>query len=74
MHAERATLRVVDSQSVERARAPMTTIQAVLFGMMLVLTPSLVLLAFLLWREGIWVREVGADLKVDDQPPYPNSQ
>jgi hypothetical protein len=52
----------------------MTTIQAVLFGVMLALTPSLVLLAFLLWREGIGVREVGADLEVDDQPPYPNSQ
>jgi hypothetical protein len=53
--------------------APMTTIQAVFFGVMLALTPSLVLLAFLLWREGIGVREVGADLKIDDQPHYPNS-
>jgi hypothetical protein len=48
----------------------MTTIQAVFFGMMLALTPSLVLLAFLLWREGI----VDANLEVDDQPPYANSQ
>jgi hypothetical protein len=31
----------------------MTTIQAVLFGVMLALTPSLLVLAFLLWREGI---------------------
>src|SRR6266849_6057258 len=48
----------------------MTTIQAVFFGVMLALTPSLVLLAFFLWREGIGVREVGADLEFDDQPPY----
>jgi hypothetical protein len=52
----------------------MTTIQAVFFGVMLALTPSLVLLAFLLWQEGIGVREAGADLKIDDQPPYPNIQ
>jgi hypothetical protein len=52
----------------------MTTIQAVFLGVMLALTPSLVLLAFLLWREGIGVREVGADLEFDDQPPYPNTQ
>jgi hypothetical protein len=50
----------------------MTTIQAVFFGVMLVLTPSVVLLAFLLWREWIGFREVYANL--DDQPPYPNSQ
>jgi hypothetical protein len=31
----------------------MTTIQAVFFGMMLALTPSMLVLAFLLWREGI---------------------
>jgi hypothetical protein len=54
--------------------APMTTIQAVFFWVMLALTPSLVLLAFLLWLEGIGVREVGADLKIDDQPPYPSIQ
>jgi hypothetical protein len=52
----------------------MTTIQAVFFGMMLALTPSLVLFAFLLWREGIGVRAIDAKLEVDDQPPYPNSQ
>jgi hypothetical protein len=74
MHAERATMRVVDSQSVERGGAPMTTIQAVWFGVMLALTPSLVLLAFLLWQEGIGLREVGADLEVDDQPPHPNTR
>ena len=33
--------------------AAMTTIQAVILGMMLVLTPSLILLAVLVWREGI---------------------
>jgi hypothetical protein len=30
----------------------MTTIQAIIFGMMLAWTPSLVLLAYFLWREG----------------------
>ncbi len=35
----------------------MTTIQAVMLGVMLALTPSLVLLAFLVWREGIGVVE-----------------
>jgi hypothetical protein len=29
----------------------MTTFQAILFGMMLAWTPSLALLAFLLWRD-----------------------
>ncbi len=35
----------------------MTTLQAVFLGMMLAWTPSVVLLAFLLWREGIGVEE-----------------
>jgi hypothetical protein len=39
----------VDSYS---AGASLTTIQAVFLGMMLAWTPSVVLLAFLLWREG----------------------
>jgi hypothetical protein len=51
----------------------MTTIQAIFFGVMLALTPSLVLLAFLLWREEIGVRKVDANLEFDDQPPYPNT-
>jgi hypothetical protein len=38
---------------VERVGTPMTTIQAVVFGVMLALTPSMLVLAFLLWREGI---------------------
>jgi hypothetical protein len=33
----------------------MTTIQAVFFGIMLALTPGIVVLAFLLWREGIGI-------------------
>ena len=33
----------------------MTTLQAVFLGMMLSWTPSIVLLAFLLWREGIGI-------------------
>ncbi len=35
----------------------MTTIQAIVFGIMLALTPSIVVLAFLLWREGIGIAE-----------------
>jgi hypothetical protein len=35
----------------------MTTIQAVLFGVMLMLTPSLALVGLLIWREGIGVVE-----------------
>ena len=35
----------------------MTTIQATMFGMMLALTPSLILLAFLIWRERIGLVE-----------------
>jgi hypothetical protein len=50
MHAERA-------RAVERAGTPMTTIQAVFFGVILALTPSIVVLAFLLWREGIGIAE-----------------
>jgi hypothetical protein len=49
----------------------MTTIQAVVFGVMLGLTPSLVLLAFLLWREGIGLR---SNSEFDGQPPYPKPQ
>jgi hypothetical protein len=49
----------------------MTTIQAVFLGMMLALTPSLVLLAFVLWREGIGARELDVDLDFDDQTRYP---
>jgi hypothetical protein len=50
----------------------MTTIQAVLLGMMLALTPSVVLLAFLLWREGIGTLDLDADMEFDDRPHYPN--
>jgi hypothetical protein len=52
----------------------MTTAQAVFLGIMLALTPSMILLGFLLWRDGIGLREVDADLEFDDQPPYPNPQ
>jgi hypothetical protein len=65
--------------------APMTTIQAVIFGIMLASTPSMVLLAFLLWREKIG--KIGHDKEAelrrpyrshisefDEQPPYPNTQ
>jgi hypothetical protein len=37
----------------------MTTLQAVFLGMMLAWTPSVVLLAFLLWRERIGLEEGG---------------
>jgi hypothetical protein len=40
-------------REVERVGPLMTTIQAVIFGVMLALTPSMLVLAFLLWREGI---------------------
>jgi hypothetical protein len=63
----------------------MTTIQAVTFGMMLALTPSVVLLAFLLWREKIgknghdkeaWLRRPyrSHTSEFSEQPPYPNTQ
>jgi len=52
--------------------ATMTTIQAVLFGMMLAWTPSLVLLAFFLWRDGIGLSQADAGLGFDDEPPCPN--
>jgi hypothetical protein len=35
----------------------MTTLQAVFLGMMLAWTPSVVLLAFFLWRDGIGLEE-----------------
>jgi hypothetical protein len=49
----------------------MTTIQAVLLGIMLALTPSLVVLAFLLWRDEIGLPQANSDL--EDQPPYPRT-
>jgi hypothetical protein len=36
----------------------MSTAQAILFGMMLSWTPSLVLLAWLLWKERIGIEDV----------------
>jgi hypothetical protein len=38
-----------------------TTVQAVIFGMMLALTPSLVLLALLIWREDIGLVEQNSE-------------
>ena len=35
----------------------MTTLQAILLGMMLSWTPSVVLMAFLLWQDGISLDE-----------------
>jgi hypothetical protein len=52
----------------------MTTIQAVFFGIMLAWTPSLVLLAFFLWRDGIGLPQVDGGMKFDDKPPYPNAR
>ena len=43
----------------------MTTVQAVLFGMMLSWTPSIVLLAWLLWREKIGLDLVRQDLSTE---------
>lgn len=57
----------------------MTTIQAVFLGGMIILTPSLVLLAYLIWREGIGLGDDGKqnrsnNLGLDDPPPYRSSQ
>ena len=41
----------------QRVGTPMTTIQAVMLGAMLALTPSLALLAPLIWRDGIGLAE-----------------
>jgi hypothetical protein len=40
-------------------------------GVMVALTPSVAVLAFLVWREGIGLPR---DLKFNDQPFYSNSQ
>jgi hypothetical protein len=66
------TVTSVGGQGRQRGEAPMTIIQAVFLGMMLALTPSMVLLAFLVWREEIGLRQVNSDF--DDHPPYPNTQ
>jgi hypothetical protein len=73
MHAERATMRLVDSKSQMRGGADDYHSSGLFWGDAGV-DAKLSLLAFLLWREGIGVREVGADLKIDDQPHYPNIQ
>jgi hypothetical protein len=61
-------------QQVRRVEVgtPMTSVEAVLLGVMLALTPSMVLLALLLCRDGISSR---VESKLDRQPPYasPNS-
>jgi hypothetical protein len=36
----------------------MTTLQAVMFGMMLSWTPSVVLLAWFLWKNGIGIDDI----------------
>jgi hypothetical protein len=41
----------------QRVGTLMTTFQAVMLGVMLALTPSLAVLAFLIWREGIGLVE-----------------
>ena len=52
----------------------MTTVEAFFFGVMVAWTPSIILLAFFLWREGVGLREAGASSEFEDQPPYPNTQ
>jgi hypothetical protein len=54
-----------------RGGTSMTTIQAVIFGIMLALTPSMVLVAILLSRTGNGLGEADIDLEFEDQPPYP---
>jgi hypothetical protein len=61
MHAERARTRTIDSQSQCVWGAPMTTIQAVIFGIMVALAPS-VLLVFVLWLDEVGL---GEDKKPD---------
>jgi hypothetical protein len=62
----------------------MITIKVIFFGMMLVWIPSLILLAHLLWREGLGRRTDRGDrlrllflshgLEFEDQPPNPGAQ
>ena len=62
----------------------MTTIKVIFFGMMLAWMPSLILLAYLLWREGVGHRTDGGDrlrslflshgLEFEDQPPNRDAQ
>jgi hypothetical protein len=40
-------------RQIKRVGTLMPTIQAIMFGVLLALTPSLVLLAILLWRERV---------------------
>jgi hypothetical protein len=57
----------------------MTTIKVIFFGMMLAWMPSLILLAYLLWREGVGHRNDRGDrlrslflshgLEFEDHPP-----
>jgi hypothetical protein len=64
----------------ERGDANMT-IRAILFGAMLALTPSLALVALLVWRRRIGLSDrrerrrlrTSPHLDLHDQPLYPNS-
>jgi hypothetical protein len=49
--------RLILSKSNVEGVKPVTTLQAILLGMMLSWTPSLALLAFLLWQDGIGLDE-----------------
>jgi hypothetical protein len=49
--------RLIPSKSNVEGVKPVTTLQAILLGMMLSWTPSLALLAFLLWQDGIGLDE-----------------
>jgi hypothetical protein len=55
---------------------PMTTLQAVFLGIMLALTPSVAVLAFLLWRDGVdlWPDGGFPVLESNDQPSYGDAQ
>lgn len=59
----------LSTESNRNVGAFMTTMQAILFGMMLSWTPSVVLLAWLLWRE-----DAGLDRNETLAPRDPNSQ
>jgi hypothetical protein len=49
--------RLIPSKSNVEGVEPMTTLQAIFLGMMLSWTPSVALLAFLLWQDGIPLEE-----------------
>lgn len=54
------------AQAFHASSIRLTALQAVMFGIMLALTPSLVTLAFFLYRDGVMTRNEGA---IRPEPP-----